>query len=356
MTDEVLLEASGPLGLITLNRPHALNALTLGMIRAIDPQLRAWAADPSIRAVVMRAAGNRAFCAGGDLRDLYDMGPEAARRLTGQPDQDFFRHEYLLNWRIHHFPKPYVALIDGVVMGGGVGLAVHGSHRLAGERILFAMPECGIGFFPDVGGGWFLPRCPGALGRYLALTGARLGLADARYAGIATHHVPGDRMAALIDDLADADWSGDPGAVVDRMLATYAGDAGPAPLAEARAAIDRVFDADSVEAIRDGLAGIDEAWADDALHALDGKSPTSLKVALRQLRHGQSMDYDSCVIMEYRLAHAFLAAHDFFEGIRAVVVDKDRTPRWWPADLAHVADQAVDRYFAPLGDRDLVLA
>jgi enoyl-CoA hydratase len=194
MTDDVLFETRGPIGLITLNRPKALNALNIAMIDAIEPKLVGWAADPAVTAVVIRGAGDRAFCAGGDLRALYDQGAAAQRIALDDPERDFFRKEYTLNWRIHHFPKPYIALIDGITMGGGVGLSRHGSHRVATGRTVFAMPETGIGLFPDVGGGWFLNQCGGALGRYIALTGVHLKESDTLYAGIATHHVRAERL------------------------------------------------------------------------------------------------------------------------------------------------------------------
>ena len=355
MTDQVLFESAGPIGLVTLNRPQALNALTLEMIQAMEPRLVAWADDPSIHAVVVRGAGDRAFCAGGDLRAIYDAGPERAPRMSDDPDTDFFRREYTLNWRIHHYPKPYIALIDGVTMGGGVGLSVHGSHRVATERTLFAMPECGIGLFPDVGGSWFLPRCPGALGAFLALTGHRLKAADTIHAGIATHYVPSDRMDALVDALVSAEWSGVAADLVERVVAGFSSDPGPAPLAGTGPAIDRCFSAESVEAIVDRLAGQEGDWAAPARDALDRNSPTSLKVTLQQLRHGGSMDYDSCVTMEYRMVQRFIAGHDLFEGIRAVLVDKDRNPAWRPAALAEISDAAVERYFEPLGDLDLTV-
>ncbi len=355
MTDQVLFDTVGPIGLVTLNRPKALNALTLEMIQAIEPRLIAWADDPEIRAVVVRGAGDRAFCAGGDLRAIYDAGPERAPSMADDPETDFFRREYVLNWRIHHFPKPYIALIDGVTMGGGVGLSVHGSHRIATERTLFAMPECGIGLFPDVGGGWFLPRCPGALGMFLALTGHRMKAADTIHAGIATHYAPSDSLDALVDGLAAADWSGPAEAVVERVVAGHAADPGPPPLAGDTAEIDVCFSADTVAEIRNRLDGQDGDWAAAARTAIDRNSPTSMKVTLQQLRRGGSMDYDSCVTMEYRMVQRFIAGHDLFEGIRAVLVDKDRNPAWRPADLDEIADDAVDRYFEPLGALDLTV-
>lgn len=355
MTEQVQFESAGPIGLITLNRPQALNSLTLEMIEAIEPRLETWADDPAIHAVVVRGAGDKAFCAGGDLRAIYDAGPERAQRMSDDPDSDFFRREYLLNWRIHHYPKPYVALIDGVTMGGGVGLSVHGSHRIATERTLFAMPECHIGLFPDVGGSWFLPRCPGALGAFLALTGHRLKAADAIHAGIATHFVPSERMSDLVDGLVSADWSKPAGEVVERVVTGYAGDPGPAGLQADAAAIDRCFSADTVEAILGRLSEEEGGWAQAARDVIERNSPTSLKVTLQQLRHGGSMTYDSCVTMEYRMVQRFMAGHDLYEGIRAVLVDKDRNPAWRPATLADVSETEVERHFEPLGDRDLTV-
>jgi enoyl-CoA hydratase len=353
MTDEILLERRGALGLATLNRPKALNALTLPMIRALDPQLAAWASDPEVAAVVIRGAGERAFCAGGDVKACWDDGRAMKRgEGDGRLTQEFFREEYRLNRRIHVFPKPYVALLDGITMGGGVGLSIHGSHRVATERTLFAMPETGIGLFPDVGGSWFLPRCPGQVGTYLALTGARLHAADALHAGIATHHVPSGDLDALVESLASADLSAGREAV-DAILARHASDAGPASLAEHRAAIDRCFYFDAIEEIFAALENEGTDWAKATLKVLSQMSPTSLKVALRQIRRGAALDFDDAMKMEYRLSQACMRGHDFYEGIRAVLVDKDRSPKWSPATVGEVSEDLVESHFAPLGPREL---
>lgn len=347
---------SGQIGIITLDRPKALNALDLAMIRTLDPVLDDWAADPEVRAVVIRGAGDRAFCAGGDVRAVWQAGRQAmaeaaeGRGLTA----DFFREEYLLNHRIHVFPKPFIALVDGIAMGGGVGLSVHGSHRVVTERAVFAMPETGIGLFPDVGGGWFLPRFPGETGTYLALTGERLGPADCLYTGYATHHVRADRLEELIEALRRADLSGDARAAAGRVIDAFRADAGAPPLAAHRDAIDRCFGGDSVEAIIDALDREGSDWAAGVRRTLETRSPTSLKVTLAQLRRGRRMDYRDVVTMEYRLSQAFMAGHDFYEGIRAVLVDKDRNPRWEPASLRGVLDADVERHFQPLPGRDLV--
>lgn len=336
---EILFDVSDGLALATLNRPAALNALTLDMILRFHAQLDAWATNPNVRRVVVRGAGEKGFCAGGDIRALYDGRGTA---ITA----DFFRAEYRLNRAIFHYPKPYIALMDGITMGGGVGVSAHARHRVVGEATVFAMPETGIGLFPDVGGSHFLPRMPGKLGVYIALTGARLRAADCLYAGIADVFVPAARHGALIDALRG-------GSDIETVLSAFAGGAGDAPLAEHRAAIDRCFAADTVEAIVAALVREGSDWAEATLRAMAGKSPTSQKIALRQIRLGASLGFDDCMRMEYRLSQHLMSAHDFFEGVRAVVIDKDHAPRWRPARLDAVSDAAVAEYFAPLSAAEL---
>ena len=348
---DILFEVRGPLAVVTLNRPKALNALTTEMIRAFDPCLAAWAEDPSIAAVVVRGAGDRAFCAGGDIRAIYESG-----RGDGLAAADFFRAEYHLNWRVFHFPKPYIALIDGIVMGGGVGVSVHGSHRVATERTLFAMPETGIGLFPDVGGSYFLPRLPGRLGRYFGLVGARAKAADCCYAGITQSYLPSERLDALIEALAEADWGAGEGDLAGRVIDGFAAATEAPGLAEQRAAIDRCFAAGSIEEILTLLEAEGGDWAEKTHAALMRQSPTSLKLTWRQLEEGATRDFDASMVVEYRLSQACIAGHDFLEGIRAAVIDKDNAPVWDPATLAEVDDALVERHFASLGDRDLSLA
>lgn len=346
----------GSLGLITLNRPKALNALTLEMIRAIDPVLTGWAADPAIQAVVIRGAGDRAFCAGGDVRAVYEAGRSNIEK-AGPPGltSDFFREEYLLNRRIRRFPKPFVALIDGIVMGGGIGLSVHGSHRVCTERTLAAMPETGIGLFPDVGAGYVLSRLPGACGAWLALTGTRLKAADLRYLGLATSHVAAQDLEPLQAALAGADWrAGSASAVIDAILARYAADPGEAGIPALRPLIDRCFSADTVEAILAALDVEDRDAARALLHTLSGLSPTSLKVALEQIRRAATLSFDDSLVMEYRLSQSCMAGHDFYEGIRALLVDKDRSPKWKPATIDAVTREMVLAHFAQVPHGDLV--
>jgi enoyl-CoA hydratase len=335
---DILFDVADGLALVTLNRPAALNALTLDMIRAFHEKLDAWAKDAAVRLVVVRGAGEKGFCAGGDIRALYDG---RGTTITA----DFFHGEYRLNHAIFHYPKPYIALMDGITMGGGVGVSVHARRRVVCEATVFAMPETGIGLFPDVGGSYFLPRMPGKLGVYMALTGARLRAADCLYGGIADVFVP----TARHDDLIAALRGGDSEAVPRE----FAGDAGTAPLAAHRAAIDRCFAGESVEAIVKFLEREGTEWAAATLRSMAVKSPTSQKIALRQIRLGAALGFDDCMRMEYRLSQHLMAAHDFFEGVRAVVIDKDQAPRWRPARLEEVSDSAVEEYFAPLGDAEL---
>ncbi len=346
--NDILFARQGGIALITLNRPKALNALTLDMIKALDERLTAWERDEEVRAVVIEGAGERAFCAGGDVRALYEAGtggdPAVAR--------EFYWHEYRQNRHIFRYAKPYVALIDGIVMGGGVGVSVHGSHRVATEHTLFAMPETGIGMFPDVGGGYFLPRLPGEIGMYLALTGARLKAADCLYAEVATHYVPARRLAEVKAALAEADLSGGRPAV-DRVLAEFHEDPGPAPLAEHREAIDRCFSGDSVEAILAALAAEGSAWAEDVRRTILQKSPFATKLAFRELREGAALSFEDDMRMEYRLCRNTMAGHDFYEGVRAVIIDKDNAPEWRPDSLDKVSEEEVARYFAPLSEDEL---
>jgi enoyl-CoA hydratase len=362
-SDDILFgRERGGIATVTLNRPLALNAFTLAMYRRFDPMLRAWAADPLVQAVVIRGAeGGRAFCAGGDIRAIY----EAGRGISGDPalTAAFFREEYQLIRRIHRYPKPYLALIDGITMGGGAGVSINGAYRIATERTMLAMPETGIGLFPDVGATHFLNLCPGQVGRYLGLTGARLGPADALYCGFATHFVRRDRIPALVNALGSVSWrTGRQMAQVEEVLSAFSMTLGEPPLAAQRAAIDRCFAGETVEAILGALAGearaggADGEWAAGTRAALLTKSPTSLKVTLRQLILGQGYDIEAALALEYRLTQHFMQGHDFYEGVRAALIDKDQQPHWRPATLAEATDAIVEAHFAPLGEDELRFA
>jgi enoyl-CoA hydratase len=341
---EILFEPRGALGLITLNRPKALNALTLGMVRAMQAKLDEWAADSAISCVVVRGAGERAFCAGGDIRAVRESGLAGTSYAL-----DFWREEYILNAAIKHYPKPYIALIHGVCMGGGVGVSVHGNYRIADASALFAMPETGIGFFPDVGGSFILSRAPGELGPYLALTGARLNLADALYAKLATHWLPSDEWPNFLDALCRGDDPADVTAEMGRLPLPNA------PLSDRRACIDQIFAGSSVEDILATLDRDDSAWARETAVTMRSRSPTSLKLAYSEIRAGRTLEFDECMRMEYRMASRILFGRDFYEGVRAVLIDKDNAPLWQPPSLADVADGDIAAYFAPLGEKELPL-
>ena len=354
-TDEVRSEQQGALGIITLTRPKALNALTLGMIRVMDPLLRRWASDPAIGAVLVRGEGDRAFCAGGDVRAVYDSGM-AQRRGEGDGaiTRDFFREEYILNRLIKRYPKPYVALIDGITMGGGVGLSVHGTFRVATERTMLAMPETGIGLFPDVGGSYFLPRLGGEMGTFLALSGTRVHAADLLNLKIATHHVPAAKLGDVVAGVTKVADKGE--TAIAAAIEALAAPAGNPLLPAQTPAIARCFAGDTVEAVLQALSKEGSDWSTGLLKTLSGMSPTSMKITLRQMREGAKLDFDACMQMEYRMTQGCMAGHDFFEGIRAQLVDKDRNPKWLPATLAEVTDADIARHFAPLGANDLTFS
>ena len=342
---EIIFERRGAAGLVTLNRPQALNAVTHDMVRALAARLAVWRDDPAITRVVVTAAGERAFSAGGDLRRLYDLG------RAGQYEEalDFWRDEYALNAAIKHYPKPYVALINGIVMGGGVGVSIHGSHRVAGEKFLFAMPEVGIGFFPDVGATWFLPRMPGEVGTYCGLTGERLRAGDGVATGLATHHIAAARFPELIDALCG-------NVPVDATLAAFADPVSETPVMAKRGLVDRLFVGGHVEDIlirldaESSSGSLEAAWAEKSAATIRTKSPLSLKIALEQMRRGATWSFDMCMQAEFRIVSRVVRGRDFYEGIRAVIIDKDNAPRWQPATLAEATAEEVARHFAPLAE------
>lgn len=349
--DEIVFDRRGGLVVVTLNRPRALNSLSYDTCLALGEGLKRWQADPEVGAVLIKGEGDRAFCAGGDIRRIYDL------LIGGDPDEAvaFYAAEYPMNARLHRFTKPWIALLDGVTMGGGVGVSIHGSHRVVTERTVFAMPETGIGFFPDVGGTYWLPRAPGALGAYLGLTGARLGAADCLAAGTGTHFVPAAHLDALEAALAEADLGADPHRAVDDVLRRFQGNPGASELVDLRARIDACFGAATLDGVLETLAGESSGWGASQLEILNGKSPTSLAVTFRQLQTGGDLDFEDAMRLEYRLVHRFLESHDFREGVRALIVDKDNQPRWRPAELAEVDTGDVDAYFAPLPGGELQL-
>jgi len=333
---EVLTRIDGSVGRITLNRPKALHALNLAMCEAMTEALLAWREDPAVQSVLIDHAGERGFCAGGDIRMIAESGAG-----DGSQARAFFKTEYRLNHLMFEYPKPITAIVDGIVMGGGVGISEPAKVRIATERTTYAMPETGIGLFPDVGGGWFLARLPGQTGVWLALTGARLKAADTVALGIHTHFVPSESLSGLTADLVAG--------VEPAEAASRHGSATLGASTINREAIDRLFAFDTVEEIFAALEADGSDWALAQLATLKTKSPTSLKVSLRQIRTGAGLpSFADNMAMEYRLGGRIVGSHDFQEGVRAVVVDKDNAPKWSPASLNEVSDAHLDSLFASL--------
>ncbi|MEM1038570.1 MAG: enoyl-CoA hydratase/isomerase family protein [Pseudomonadota bacterium] len=348
--DDIRFEQKGRAGVVTLNRPEALNAVTDGMLSALSAQLDLWEHDAAVERVIIKAVPGRAFSAGGDIRHLYDCG------VAGDFDFAFFAREYALNVRIARFAKPYIAMVDGIAMGGGVGVSFHGSHRIGGDRMAFAMPEVGIGFFPDIGGSYLLSRLPGRLGLYLAVTGERVRRDDAFWSGLITHSVASSDFQELEERLVlspslEAALEGlgtepDLGADYD------------SPLKAIMPWIDQAFETADVEIIlerlqeMDGEGGDKGAWAAKTRTTLLEKSPTSLKIAARQIETGANLSIEDCMRMEYRILKRILPGPDFYEGIRAAIIDKDGKPVWNPDAIDAVSDAVIDRYFAPLSSED----
>ncbi|MET9499231.1 enoyl-CoA hydratase/isomerase family protein [Streptomyces sp. NPDC006552] len=340
----VLVRREGRAAHLVLNRPRALNALNHAMVRQIDRALAEWAGDDTVQTVVLTGAGERGLCAGGDIRAIHDD----ARDSDGTASAAFWRDEYQLNARIARYPKPYVAVMDGIVMGGGVGLSAHGGVRIVTERSRVAMPETGIGFVPDVGGTHLLGRAPGELGTRLALTGEHIGAGDALLCGLADHYVP---SAALPDLLA--------GLAAEPARAVLARHALPAPhgeLASQRPWTDACFAAGTAEEILDRLLAHGDPVAKETAETILAKSPTAVKVALAAVRRARALgSLERVLDQEYRVSCAALGNPDLVEGVRAQVIDKDRRPRWSPRTLAEVTEAEVERHFAPLGERELGL-
>jgi enoyl-CoA hydratase len=342
--DEAIVQRRGAAGVVVLNRPKALNSLTLTMVREIAAALDEWQDDSRVTRVVIRGAGERAFCAGGDIRRLYDWG------RAGDHDSQltFWREEYLLVRRAKTYPKPIVALVDGIVMGGGAGLAINASHVVAGERFLFAMPEVGIGFFPDVGAAWFLPRLPRRAGVYFALTGLRADAGDALAFGLARTFA----RSATFEPLACALEDGEP---VDAAVASFAARPPPSALMSQSESVEACFSLGGREAIFEALReaeGRGLGFAAPARAAMLEKSPTSQGIALQQMTLGATLDFDQALRTDYRIVSRICRGHDFYEGVRAVIVDKDNRPRWGMSPSA----AEIDAYFAPLASGELTFS
>ena len=345
---DVLVRVLGACGRITLNRPRAMNALTLDMVDIMHAALTEWAVDPAIQFILLDGAGDRGLSAGGDIRAVYNAVTEDRRDLA----IDFFRREYRLNYLIAQYPKPYVALMDRLVMGGGIGVSAHASHRVVTERSELAMPETAIGFVPDVGGTHLLGTAPEELGTWLGLTGSRIGPADAIFCRLADIMVAGDGLPELTQQLESCESP----AAVDTMLGRSSTPPPAGMSAEQRAWIKQCFAAPTIEEMVDRLTSHANPDAKAAAQELAKRSPTSLKVTLAALRNGAEWnDLASCLRQEYRIAHTCLKEHDFVEGVRAAIVDKDRNPKWRPDRLEDVSSEDVQRYFQIPGEGDLDL-
>lgn len=336
----VLSQRKGRVLEVVLNRPKALNSLTLPMVRLLDEALDLAERDSTISAVLLRGAGERGLCAGGDIRAIYESGREGTPLAT-----EFWREEYRVNARINRFAKPYVVIMDGFVMGGGIGVASFGSHRIVTERSRIAMPETAIGYFPDVGASWLLSRPGSELGTFLGLTGNTIGAGDAIVAGLADCEIPSDRIALFLERLYGAATLD--AAEVDRIVSMHLTKNPSSPEID-RGAVDRAFVHDTVEAIVQALEHTNTDFSRQTLATLLSRSPTSLKVTLRLLRNGRTKaSLEECLDMEFVGTHQILKEPDFYEGIRAAVIDKDRNPKWAPAVLGEVLDSHVDLFFRP---------
>lgn len=335
---ETIIRREGRAGRITLNRPKALNALTWNMVRAIQTALDGWRDDPGVEVVILDGAGDRGLCAGGDVRWLYDV------RKSGLADAaEFWREEYILDADIARYPKPFVAIQDGIVMGGGIGLSAHARHRIVTERSQLAMPETTIGLIPDVGGTWLLSRAQGRLGVYLGLTGARMDASDAIQAGFAGTFVPSSAIAALVARLCENSTE-----TIDDVIEDMSEPVPGSKLAAARPMIDRLFAADTVLAIREALNTTTDDLAQKARADLATRSPKALALTLEAVRRAKTYrTLEDALTVEYRLCNRLYADGEFIEGVRALLVDKDKQPRWLPARIEDVTPALVADHFAP---------
>jgi enoyl-CoA hydratase len=346
---DLIARREGFAGIIRLNRPKTINAVTLEMFRDIDKALDAFETDPNVSVILLEGAGERGLCAGGDIRALYESS-----QIGGDLGKILWREEYILNARIKKFPKPYVAFMDGIVMGGGVGLSAHSSHRVVTERTKLAMPEVGLGFFPDVGGTWLLSHAPGEIGSYFGLTGQTMNGPDAIHAGFADAVVPSSRWAALRDALTKVR-PGIRGDEVKALIDGFATGETAGPVAAMQSTIDRWFAFERMGDIVDALTRDGSELAQATLKALGEKSPRGMVVTLKLLRLARkASSLEECLVREYRAALEVFRSDDFREGVRAAVIDKDRNPKWSPARIEDVTPEMVAPYFVEIGADELV--
>lgn len=331
MFTDVLFQVADGVGKATLNRPQQMNALTLDMIRALDEQLAGWAADKSIRAVMIYGAGDKAFCAGGDIRALYDAKKDGNARLLSE----FFWHEYRLDYRVATYPKPLIAVMDGLTMGGGAGIGLNAPVRVASERVVFALPECAIGLYPDIGAAHFLQRCPGEIGMFLALTGLRLRTAGLHYCNLVTHTIPSERLASLTPETLSVENVGTRTADISKL----------------QPAIDVCFGLNSVDAIITALENRNDPGSQDSINLLRRGSPASLKVTFEHMRRMRGKTMADVLKENWRISQHMMAGREFFEGVRARLIDRDEAPDWQPKTLSAVSEAFVNRYFEKLPDQ-----
>jgi enoyl-CoA hydratase len=346
---DLVARVEGSAGIIRLNRPKAINAVTLEMFREIDRALDRFEADPNVALILLEGAGVRGLCAGGDIRALYESS-----KIDGDLGKILWREEYILNARIKEFAKPYVAFMDGIVMGGGVGLSAHGRHRVVTERTRLAMPEVGLGFFPDVGGTWLLSHAPGEVGTYFGLTGQTMIGPDAIYAGFADAVVPSNRLAALRDELTKVR-PGTPSSHVQGLIDRFGTGESSGPVASLRPQIDKWFGFERMQDVVAALHRDGSELAQSTLKTLGEKSPRGMVVTLKLLRLARSASsLEECLVREYRAALEVFRSDDFREGVRAAVIDKDRNPKWQPSRIEDVTPEMIAAYFAEIGADELV--
>ncbi|MDH2076807.1 enoyl-CoA hydratase/isomerase family protein [Pseudomonas atacamensis] len=343
--NDVLAEVRNHIGHLTLNRPAGLNAITLDMVRLLQQQLDAWASDADVHAVVLRGAGEKAFCAGGDIRSLYD-----SYKSGDTLHEDFFVEEYALDLTIHHYRKPVLALMDGFVLGGGMGLVQGADLRVVTEKSRLAMPEVAIGYFPDVGGSYFLPRIPGELGIYLGVSGVQIRAADALYCGLADWYLDSSKLALLDEKLDQMEWQDTPLKSLQNLLAKHAVQTLPdAPLQALRPAIDHFFALPDVPSMIEQLRAVTVAdsheWAVTTADLLETRSPLAMAVALEMLRRGRHLSLENCFALELHLDRQWFASGDLIEGVRALLIDKDKSPRWNPPTVAELDAAQVASFF-----------
>lgn len=340
MNEDILFEVTNNLAKITLNRPKVLNALNADMFLQLREQLEKWESNDSIKAILVKSNSEKAFCAGGDIRAIYEKKHQSADEISR-----YFRLEYDVNRYIFHLSKPYIILLQGITMGGGVGISIHGSHCVAANNLRWAMPETMIGFFPDVGSTYYLSRLPDSLGAYLALTGSTINARDAFQLKLIKKIVPYDHFDALEKELTDTNFGAFDSDVVSKIINSYAEKVEEGSIFLHAEEISACFSFLSVEEIIEALHLLETAWSRETLKQLEQRSPTSLKVTLRQLHLAKQKSLDEVIEMDFQIAHRMLENHDFYEGVRAAIIDKDKNPAWNPAKLSDVSDDEVDSYF-----------